>query len=192
MAPKYILVETEEKRKTLHAALGDEGEVIVVPSIAAVVEVKNVDHLSRGTEGFFFKPVSGCHDVLKRVLQSGQENVYLAFDRSELGEYSSWLWAGVAGQLYKGVLHCHRLHLASLDKKGLTNLDRSVLKTIIDFYQGGPVGIEALSATLQEEADTLVDVVEPYLLKTGLLIRTSSGRKVSEAAYTHLGYPPPR
>ncbi len=80
------------------------------------------------------------------------------------------------------------LKLEGVDEKGLTPLDRRYLKTIVDYYHGGPVGIEAISATLQEETDTLVDVVEPYLLKIGFVIRTSSGRKVSEAAYRHLGY----
>lgn len=78
------------------------------------------------------------------------------------------------------------LALEGIDRLGLTRLDRSYLRTIIDFYQGGPVGIEAISATLQEETDTLVDVVEPYLLKLGLVLRTSSGRKASEDAYRHL------
>ena len=81
------------------------------------------------------------------------------------------------------------LALEGVDEKGLTDLDRRYLKTIIDFYHGGPVGIEAIAATLQEETDTLVDVVEPFLLKIGLLIRTSSGRKASEEAFRHLGYP---
>ncbi len=80
------------------------------------------------------------------------------------------------------------LSLEGVDEKGLTNLDRRFVKTIIEFYNGGPVGIEAIAATLQEETDTLVDVVEPYLLKIGFIIRTSSGRKASEAAYRHLGY----
>ena len=80
------------------------------------------------------------------------------------------------------------LALEGVDKKGLTHLDRRYLKTVIEFYHGGPVGIEAISATLQEEADTLVDVVEPYLLKIGLIIRTPSGRKATESAYRHLGF----
>ncbi len=78
------------------------------------------------------------------------------------------------------------LTLEGVDKKGLTSLDRNYLKTIITFYKGGPVGIEAIAATLQEETDTLVDVVEPFLLKIGLIIRTASGRKASETAYRHL------
>ncbi|MEE8398811.1 MAG: Holliday junction branch migration DNA helicase RuvB, partial [Desulfobacterales bacterium] len=79
------------------------------------------------------------------------------------------------------------LSLEGVDEKGLTHLDRQYLKTIVDFYKGGPVGIEAISATLQEETDTLVDVVEPYLLKAGLILRTSSGRRATEMAYKHLG-----
>ena len=81
------------------------------------------------------------------------------------------------------------LSLEGIDDKGLTPLDRNYLKTIIEFYNGGPVGIEAVAATLQEETDTLVDVVEPYLLKSGLVLRTSSGRKASISAYEHLGIP---
>ena len=84
------------------------------------------------------------------------------------------------------------LKLEGVDTKGLTGLDRRYLKTIVTFYNGGPVGIEALAATLQEETDTLVDVVEPYLLKIGFLTRTSSGRRASEAACRHLKLQPPR
>jgi len=78
------------------------------------------------------------------------------------------------------------LKLEGIDVLGLTSLDRNYLKTIIEFYMGGPVGIEAIAATLQEETDTLVDVVEPFLLKIGLVLRTSSGRKASQRAYQHL------
>jgi Holliday junction DNA helicase RuvB len=83
------------------------------------------------------------------------------------------------------------LALEGIDRLGLTRLDRSYLETIIDFYHGGPVGIEAIAATLQEETDTLVDVVEPFLLKIGLVLRTSSGRKASDFAYQHLEKIPP-
>ncbi|MBW1890472.1 MAG: Holliday junction branch migration DNA helicase RuvB [Deltaproteobacteria bacterium] len=80
------------------------------------------------------------------------------------------------------------LTLEGVDIMGLTRLDRKYLRTIIEFYSGGPVGIDAIAATLQEETDTLVDVVEPYLLKTGLVVRTASGRKTPAAAYKHMGY----
>jgi Holliday junction DNA helicase RuvB len=80
------------------------------------------------------------------------------------------------------------LELEGVDEKGLTDLDRRYLNTIIKFYHGGPVGIEAIAATLQEESDTLVDIIEPYLLKIGFITRTSSGRKASEDAFKHLGF----
>jgi Holliday junction DNA helicase RuvB len=92
------------------------------------------------------------------------------------------------GVIHKGTVQ-EALTLEGVDEKGLTTLDRKFLKSIIDFYKGGPVGIEAIAATLQEESDTLVDVVEPYLLQIGFLTRTSSGRKVSEEAYKHFGLP---
>jgi len=78
------------------------------------------------------------------------------------------------------------LQLEGIDEQGLTPLDRRYLRTILEFYGGGPVGIEAIAATLQEETDTLVDVVEPFLLKAGMLLRTSSGRRTTALAADHL------
>jgi holliday junction DNA helicase RuvB len=78
------------------------------------------------------------------------------------------------------------LSLEGIDEHGLGETDRKLMKTIILNYKGGPVGIEALASTLQIETDVLLDVVEPYLLKTGFIIRTSQGRKATEKAYSHL------
>lgn len=73
-----------------------------------------------------------------------------------------------------------------IDREGLDDLDRRILKLILVDYSGGPVGIEALSATMNEESDTIADVVEPYLLKTGFLRRTSRGREITDKARKHL------
>jgi Holliday junction DNA helicase RuvB len=81
------------------------------------------------------------------------------------------------------------LALEGVDESGLGETDRKLLKTVILNYKGGPAGIEALAATLQIETDVLLDVVEPYLLKTGFIIRTSHGRKATEKAYSHLNIP---
>ena len=69
-----------------------------------------------------------------------------------------------------------------IDPDGLDRFDRKILAVIRDQYNGGPVGIEALAATLNEETDTIVDVVEPYLLKMGFLRRTSRGREITDRA----------
>jgi len=79
------------------------------------------------------------------------------------------------------------LRLEGIDHLGLDRLDRDLIRVIIETYQGGPVGIEALAATLNEEQSTLVEVVEPYLLKIGFLARTPSGRRATHLAYQHLG-----
>lgn len=79
-----------------------------------------------------------------------------------------------------------------IDAQGLDEVDRRLLITIAQHYNGGPVGIDALAATLNEEVDTLVDVIEPYLLKIGFLRRTSRGRELSDAAWRHLGLSPAR
>lgn len=74
-----------------------------------------------------------------------------------------------------------------VDKLGLDSLDRRMLRSIIEFYGGGPVGLETLAATINEEAVTLIDVYEPYLLQQGFLTRTPRGRCVTKKAYDHLG-----
>lgn len=80
------------------------------------------------------------------------------------------------------------LNAQGIDTIGLDTVDRKVIKSIVDFYNGGPVGIESLAATLNEEIDTIVDVVEPFLLKIGFLKRTPRGREVTELAYKHMGF----
>jgi Holliday junction DNA helicase RuvB len=79
------------------------------------------------------------------------------------------------------------LESEGVDKIGLDDLDRKLLRVIIEYYRGGPVGIEALGATINEEIDTLVDMVEPYLLKIGFVRRTKRGRLASAEAAEHLG-----
>ena len=79
------------------------------------------------------------------------------------------------------------LKLERVDTLGLDELDRKFLSTIIDVYDGGPVGIETISATLQEEPDVLSEMVEPFLLKIGFLSRTKRGRHATHLAYNHLG-----
>ena len=79
------------------------------------------------------------------------------------------------------------LDAEGVDSIGLDDFDRKMLKIIIEYYKGGPVGIEALGATLNEEVDTLVDMVEPYLLKIGFVQRTKRGRMASAEAAKHLG-----
>jgi Holliday junction DNA helicase RuvB len=79
------------------------------------------------------------------------------------------------------------LDLLAVDPLGLDDLDRRVLKTVINKYSGGPVGLNTIAAAISEEPDTIMDVVEPYLLQLGFLDRTPQGRVATKAAYEHLG-----
>jgi Holliday junction DNA helicase RuvB len=82
------------------------------------------------------------------------------------------------------------LDMQGIDPRGLDGQDRKYLETIIRVFHGGPVGVEAVAHTMNTAPDTLVDEVEPYMLRTGLVIRTPRGRKATPSAYEHLGFEP--
>jgi Holliday junction DNA helicase RuvB len=80
------------------------------------------------------------------------------------------------------------LEMLGIDEKGLDKLDRKILETIIEKFDGGPVGIDTISAALSEQKDTISEVYEPYLLTKGFLERTSQGRKITSKGLGHMGY----
>lgn len=81
------------------------------------------------------------------------------------------------------------LNLMNIDGMGLDEMDRRILLTIIDKYNGGPVGLNTIAASVSEESDTIMDVVEPYLLQLGFIDRTAQGRVATQLAYEHMGRP---
>jgi Holliday junction DNA helicase RuvB len=81
------------------------------------------------------------------------------------------------------------LELLEVDERGLDDLDRHVLRTIIEKFDGGPVGLDTIAAAVSEESDTIMDVIEPYLLRLGFLDRTPRGRVATVRAYEHLDLP---
>jgi Holliday junction DNA helicase RuvB len=90
------------------------------------------------------------------------------------------------GQINKAIART-ALNMMNVDAMGLDDIDRRVLLTIIDKYNGGPVGLNTIAASISEEADTVMDVIEPYLLQLGFLDRTAQGRLATALAYEHLG-----
>ncbi|MBD3292996.1 MAG: Holliday junction branch migration DNA helicase RuvB, partial [Armatimonadia bacterium] len=89
--------------------------------------------------------------------------------------------------LIDGEIAAEAMEALGVDEMGLDDLDRKYLRALIDYYHGGPAGLTAIAATLNEESDTLEDVLEPYLLKIGFVIRTPRGRMATDRAYKHLG-----
>ena len=96
---------------------------------------------------------------------------------------------------YDGVISeeaaVYALDLLEVDQFGLDSLDRKILSTLIEKFQGGPAGLDTLAAAIGEDAGTLEDVYEPYLLKHGFLNRTPRGRCATQKAYDHLGFEMP-
>jgi holliday junction DNA helicase RuvB len=83
------------------------------------------------------------------------------------------------------------LNMLEVDPQGFDNLDRRLLKTIIEKFEGGPVGVESLAAAMSEERGTIEDVIEPFLIQQGFLMRTARGRVATRAAYAHFGLAAP-
>ena len=81
--------------------------------------------------------------------------------------------------------------MLDVDQVGFDNLDRRLLQLLIEKFDGGPVGVESLAAALSEERGTIEDVIEPYLLQQGYLMRTARGRMATRSAYQHFGLPMP-
>ena len=81
--------------------------------------------------------------------------------------------------------------MLDVDRKGFDAMDRRLLETIIEKFSGGPVGLESLAAAVGEESDTIEDVIEPYLIQQGYVMRTPRGRVATPNAYLHFGLPVP-
>jgi Holliday junction DNA helicase RuvB len=96
-----------------------------------------------------------------------------------------------SGHIDHEVAHA-AMQMLKVDPEGFDDLDRRLLHLIIDSFDGGPVGVESLAAALSEERGTLEDVIEPYLIQQGFLVRTARGRMASHKAYRHLGLQPKR
>jgi Holliday junction DNA helicase RuvB len=100
-------------------------------------------------------------------------------------------FAAVAGQPADRALTDAALQRLEVDARGLDAMDRRYLRRIAEHHQGGPVGVETLAAALSESRDTLEDVIEPYLIQEGLVLRTPRGRMLGEPGWRHLGLTPP-
>jgi Holliday junction DNA helicase RuvB len=82
--------------------------------------------------------------------------------------------------------------MLDVDSRGLDVMDRKLLQTVIEKFMGGPVGVDNLAAAIGEERDTIEDVLEPYLIQQGFLMRTPRGRTATSSAYLHFGFTPPQ
>ena len=179
--PKFTLIGATTRAGQLTTPLRDRFGVLLKLELYTPDELQTIVTRSAGILGFDITPDGareiasrsrGTPRVANRLLKRVRDFAQVSRMTSINAEIASF----ALGRL-------------EIDALGLDNTDRKMMETIIKFYDGGPVGLETLAATVGEEAITLEDVYEPYLLQIGFLNRTPRGRCVTRLAYEHLGIP---
>ena len=178
--PRFTLVGATTRSGLLSSPLRDRFGVQLRLDFYPVEELEKIIRRSAQLLGFEIDP-TGCNEIAKRSRGTPRiANRLLKRVRD---------YAQVKGTQIDRETSAAALALFEVDARGLDPMDRKLLLTIIDKFDGGPVGIETLSSALGEERDTLEDVYEPYLIQEGLLQRTPRGRMATRLAYEHFGRP---
>lgn len=177
--PKFTLIGATTRSGQLTAPLRDRFGVTLRLELYTPEELQKIVTRSAGILGIAIEP-DGAAEIAKR--SRGTPRIANRMLR-RVRDFAQVTAGGVITQRVAD----EALGRLEVDKEGLDSLDRRMLLSIIEFYNGGPVGLETLAATINEEAVTLEDVYEPYLLQKGFLTRTPRGRCVTRKAYEHLG-----
>ena len=176
--PKFTLIGATTRSGQLTAPLRDRFGVSLRLELYTPEELQLIVERSAGILGIDIEP-DGAAEIAKR--SRGTPRIA----NRMLRRVRDFAQVRAGGIITKAVAD-EALTRLEVDHMGLDSLDRRMLRSIIEFYGGGPVGLETLAATINEEAITLEDVYEPYLLQQGFLTRTPRGRCVTRKAYEHL------
>lgn len=177
--PKFTLVGATTRAGMLTAPLRDRFGVVHRLEFYTEEELQTIIMRSAGVLGVEIEPAGalemarrsrGTPRLANRLLKRVRDFAQVKYD----------------GVITKEVA-MYALDLLDVDKYGLDHIDRNILLTIIEKFNGGPVGLDTLAASIGEDSGTIEDVYEPYLLKNGFLQRTPKGRMVTEQTYHHLG-----
>ena len=179
--PRFTLIGATTRSGQLTAPLRDRFGVTLRLELYTPEELKRIVERSAGILGIGIEP-AGAEEIAKR--SRGTPRIA----NRMLRRVRDFAQVRADGVITREVAD-EALTKLEVDRLGLDALDRRMLKSIIEFYNGGPVGLETLAATINEEAVTLEDVYEPYLLQQGFLTRTPRGRCVTQKAYEHLKIP---
>jgi len=180
---KFTLVGATTRAGQLSAPLRDRFGVVLKLDLYNTEEIKTIVQRSASIVGISCDD-GGAAEIAKRSRGTPRiANRYL----KRVRDFAQVLGGGVIDREAAS----DALGRMEVDELGLDNIDRRLMRAVIEHYGGGPVGLETLSAMLGEEAVTLEDVCEPYLMQIGFLSRTQRGRCVTPAAYAHLGIKAP-
>ena len=179
--PKFTLIGATTRSGQLSAPLRDRFGVILRLELYSPEELRRIVERSAGILGIEIDS-AGADEIARR--SRGTPRIANRI----LRRVRDFAQVTANGRIPRDVAD-KALNRLEIDHLGLDALDRRMLRSIIEFYSGGPVGVETLAATINEESVTLEDVYEPYLLQQGFLTRTPRGRCVTQKAYEHLGIP---
>ena len=179
--PKFTLIGATTRSGQLSAPLRDRFGVILRLELYSPEELRRIVERSAGILGIEIDS-AGADEIARR--SRGTPRIANRI----LRRVRDFAQVTANGRITRDVAN-KALNRLEIDHLGLDALDRRMLRSIIEFYSGGPVGVETLAATINEESVTLEDVYEPYLLQQGFLTRTPRGRCVTQKAYEHLGIP---
>ena len=179
--PKFTLIGATTRSGQLSAPLRDRFGVILRLELYTPEELRRIVERSAGILG-----ISIEHDGAEEIARRSRGTPRIA--NRILRRVRDFAQVTAYGVITRQVAD-EALNRLEIDHLGLDSLDRRMLRSIIEYYSGGPVGVETLAATINEESVTLEDVYEPYLLQQGFLTRTPRGRCVTQKAYEHLGIP---
>ena len=179
--PKFTLIGATTRSGQLSAPLRDRFGVILRLELYTPEELRRIVERSAGILG-----ISIEHDGAEEIARRSRGTPRIA--NRILRRVRDFAQVTADGIITRQVAD-EALNRLEIDHLGLDSLDRRMLRSIIEYYSGGPVGVETLAATINEESVTLEDVYEPYLLQQGFLTRTPRGRCVTQKAYEHLGIP---
>ncbi len=177
--PHFTLIGATTRSGQLSAPLRDRFGVVLRLELYSTEDLRRIVERSAGILGVEIEP-TGAVEIASR--SRGTPRIANRMLR-RVRDFAQVKGSGVITR----EIADEALQRLEVDKAGLDNVDRHMLRSIIELYNGGPVGLEALAATINEEAVTLEDVYEPFLLQQGFLTRTLRGRCVTQKAYEHLG-----
>ncbi len=177
--PRFTLIGATTRSGQLTAPLRDRFGVSLRLELYTPKELQRIVERSAGILGVRIEP-DGAYEIASR--SRGTPRIANRL----LRRVRDFAMVRADGVISKALANQALLNL-EVDELGLDALDRRMLRSIIEFYNGGPVGLDTLAATINEEAVTLEDMYEPYLLQQGFLTRTPRGRCVTRKAYEHLG-----
>ena len=181
--PHFTLIGATTRSGQLTAPLRDRFGVTLRLELYTIDELRSIITRSAGILGVEIEP-DGADEIASR--SRGTPRIA----NRMLRRVRDFAQVNAGGVITREVANDALLRL-EVDKQGLDALDRRMLRSIIEFYGGGPVGLETLAATINEEAVTIEDVYEPYLIQLGFIARTPRGRVVMPLGYRHMGYAPP-